>query len=205
MSRLSDLNARKTHCPQGHEYTPENTYVQPKGSRACRTCMADTAIRSAAKKRAERIASGWVPGKRAARSWREWIEEDGTGCWLWTGALNDGGYARWPTKDGGSRQAHRRIYELLVGPIPTGLQIDHLCRVKRCVNPDHLEPVTQAENLARAGRLWGKTECGHGHPWTEENILVDYDGHRRCRICRREQRRLQQQRRRERALTSVRT
>jgi hypothetical protein len=119
--------------------------------------------------------------------------------------VNEKGYGKWPRHDGGSRMAHRRVYELLVGPIPEGLQMDHLCRVKRCVNPDHLEPVTGSENVLRAVRIEDRNACLHGHPWTEENILVDYDGHRRCRVCRREQRRLQQQRRRERALTFVRT
>lgn len=69
-------------------------------------------------------------------------------CWVWLGALSPEGYGRVGTK-----YAHRIVYEQHVGPIPPGLQLDHLCRNTRCVNPAHLEPVTRAENLARAGRL----------------------------------------------------
>ena len=69
-------------------------------------------------------------------------------CWLWTGALAPNGYGvGWNGER--TRQAHRLVYELLVGPIPEGKHLDHLCCVRNCVNPDHLEPVTQAENNRR--------------------------------------------------------
>jgi hypothetical protein len=69
-------------------------------------------------------------------------------CWLWTGATNGDGYGRteW---DEGQQPAHRVAYELIVGPIPDGLDLDHLCRVHACVRPEHLDPVTRRENLAR--------------------------------------------------------
>lgn len=73
------------------------------------------------------------------------------GCWLWQGALNTKGYAVLSVGGRGGRRhyAHRLSYEIHVGPIPAGLQIDHLCRVRRCVNPAHLEPVTNRENVLR--------------------------------------------------------
>lgn len=77
------------------------------------------------------------------------INRDGpNGCWLWTGTIERTGYGRFWL---GGRQeiAHRASYALLIGPIPEGLTIDHLCRVRACVNPDHLEPVTLAENIRR--------------------------------------------------------
>ena len=75
------------------------------------------------------------------------VARDANGCWLWTGALLDGyGIVK---VGGGVRRAHRVVFEFERGPIPDGLELDHLCRVRRCVNPDHLEPVTKAENIRR--------------------------------------------------------
>jgi hypothetical protein len=69
-------------------------------------------------------------------------------CWLWTGAIDNGGYANF-RHDGRSQKAHRVLWELLNGPVPEGLELDHLCSVRHCVNPDHLEPVTHVENIRR--------------------------------------------------------
>lgn len=85
-------------------------------------------------------------------------------CWLWTGTIS-GGYGRFHT--GGSYvRAHRFAYEQLVGPIPDDLTLDHLCMVKACVNPAHLEPVTRGENARRFTQTI--TECPRGHTYTEE-------------------------------------
>lgn len=73
---------------------------------------------------------------------------DEGGCWLWTGTRNRGGYGDFRMPEG-PRRAHRLAYENLVGPIPEGLELDHLCRVRNCVNPQHLEPVTRSENARR--------------------------------------------------------
>lgn len=115
-------------------------------------------------------------------STREFFERHilkGDGCWLWTGALNNKGYGQWG-QNGRTRSAHRVAYEFFVGPIPEGLTIDHLCRVRRCVRPDHLEPVTSAENTRRAKG----DECPKGHPYTPENTKHRKDNGRRiCVTC----------------------
>lgn len=87
------------------------------------------------------------------RDWRPafWdrVDKDGPGgCWIWTGSVEGKGYGH-PTIAGKKHPAHRLAYELLVGPVPEGLHLDHLCRVRRCVNPEHLEPVTSRENSLR--------------------------------------------------------
>lgn len=111
-----------------------------------------------------------------------------TGCWLWAGGKNNKGYGRY-----GPAFAHRIAYELLVGPIPEGLELDHLCRTPLCVRPDHLEPVTHRENLLRgdtfAARNAAKTQCDRGHPYTADSIYVSKNGKRQCQICRNQLRR----------------
>jgi hypothetical protein len=114
---------------------------------------------------------------------------DENGCMLWTRSLTWDGYAQFKSRRYPGRYAHRMAYELMVGPIPEGLQLDHLCKVRNCVTPDHLEPVTHAENTRRsdAGKATGamqraKTHCPHGHEYTPENTGV-YKGRRYCKKC----------------------
>jgi hypothetical protein len=131
----------------------------------------------------------------ADRFWPK-VQKTPGGCWLWTASLCKGtGYGQFREGGRGSRMrtAHRVAYELLVGPVPAGLQLDHLCRVRRCVNPAHLEPVTNRENQLRGAgfpaRNAAKTHCAHGHEYTPENTyLHPSTGHRRCRACARERR-----------------
>lgn len=107
-------------------------------------------------------------------------------CWFWLGCKGIDGYGKFSHKPGISL-AHRYSYELYKGPIPAGLHIDHLCRVRHCVNPDHLEAVTQQENMRRGNvGLFqkSKTHCRKGHPYSGDNLLV-YRGGRHCRACKR--------------------
>jgi hypothetical protein len=100
-------------------------------------------------------------------------------CWLWLGYRRDGRYP-WMSYAGRPTAAYRVAYMLLVGPIPDGLHLDHLCRVVFCVNPAHLEPVTQQENNRRQAAAI--THCPQGHEYTPENTGYDR-GSRYCRIC----------------------
>lgn len=106
-------------------------------------------------------------------------QDDETGCWEWQGCLTGHGYGQFPYLHKNLR-AHRWGYEQLVGPIPDGLVLDHLCLNTKCVNPGHLEPVTQRENTRRA---FAVKLCKYGHEFTPENTRIDSRGHRRCIIC----------------------
>jgi hypothetical protein len=119
-----------------------------------------------------------------------------SGCWNWMGSKNGNTeYGKFSYRVGGQTfhpTAHRFCWETFVGPIPEGLEIDHLCGNKLCVNPDHLEPVTHAENCRRRNTSKhigefhrAKTHCPHGHPYSGENLYVNPQGKRECRICKR--------------------
>lgn len=122
---------------------------------------------------------------------------DENGCWLWQKYVKENGYGQ--IGSGGSQYAHRVAYEAWKGPIPDGLTLDHLCRVRHCCNPDHLEPVThQVNNLRGEGpaaiRAAVET-CPAGHPYDEENTYWrPKRGGRDCRKCRAEGVRRQQAR-----------
>lgn len=117
------------------------------------------------------------------------------GCWEWIAAIDPSGYGRFSVKLGPTRKdyrmklAHRVSYETYSGPIPAGLDLDHLCRNRRCVNPDHLEPVTRSENLRRSPLMGNaslsKTHCPRGHEYSAENTRVTKSDSRSCRSCER--------------------
>lgn len=122
-------------------------------------------------------------------------------CWLWTaGARN--GYGKISRTINGefhNYDAHRVSYESLRGRIPAGMQLDHLCRVPACVNPDHLEPVPQPENIYRGRKRDLYTHCPKGHEMTESNTYrIPSTGGRMCQQCRRDRRPAEKQRARER-------
>ena len=102
-------------------------------------------------------------------------------CWIWTAAMCKRGYGSF-WYNGQMRPAYRVGYELLVGPIPKGLELDHLCRNPSCVNPDHLEPVTHKVNMSR-GEFAMKTHCPKGHPYSGHNLKLKKNGGRDCRAC----------------------
>lgn len=109
-------------------------------------------------------------------------------CWLWTGRVKANSYGTFFPSRRECWSAHRWAYTALVGPIPEGLDLDHLCECRRCVNPAHLDPVPAVVNQARGlnsffRRNIPKTHCPKGHPYVMANILWTADGHRRCRAC----------------------
>lgn len=128
-----------------------------------------------------------------ARFFARITEDPDTGCWLFD-KPNAKGYANFTVM---SRpvEGHQWCYEFLIGPVPDGLTLDHLCRVRSCVNPWHLDPVPHRVNILRgigpAAINARKTQCVDGHPFTSDNTYVTPDGRRQCRICirRRESRR----------------
>ena len=142
---------------------------------------------------------GWQIGEI-----QDWMAErvDTSGdCWMWLMATDRAGYgkAKYQGKDW---RAHRLVWTMLVGDIPDGLVTDHLCRVKGCVNPDHIELVTNAENMRRQGPNPGlhqklKTHCPQGHEYSEANTYNLPAGGRQCFTCKRKQARQWAQRKRD--------
>lgn len=122
----------------------------------------------------------------ASRFWGRVNKTDS--CWLWT-AGKVRGYGTIAHR-GRQHYAHRWSYEQAKGEIPEGYEIDHLCRVPACVNPDHLEAVTKKENILRGTSPQAdnarKSHCKNGHPLSGENLVTRSDGGRRCRICKNE-------------------
>lgn len=142
---------------------------------------------------------------------KKYQEDPVTGCWLWTAGSAGEGYGTFftgeylPSGNPRMQRAHIWSYEHFVGPIPEGLELDHVCHTedpdclggpcahRRCVNPDHLEPVTPLENrrrgkrgrrgIARGQQQSSKTHCPRGHPYTGSNLYTDPKGGRRCREC----------------------
>lgn len=125
------------------------------------------------------------------------LSEEEEYCLVWTGAKSWSGYGQFRYMNK-TVKAHRYSYELFVGKIPDGLVIDHLCNNRWCVNPKHLEPVSQKENIRRGLtgfsariRQLNKTHCPQNHPFSPENTYLTKKGFRKCKECRREYRRRQ--------------
>jgi hypothetical protein len=123
---------------------------------------------------------GVAPFERILRRTRV----DAAGCWVWQASMQ-GGYGRL-NMHGRKVFAHRLAWECRFGPVPDGLELDHLCRNKACCNPDHLEPVTHTANVGRGLNGVLRTHCARGHELAGANLCVQAGGRRRCRICQRE-------------------
>jgi hypothetical protein len=125
---------------------------------------------------------------KAHRFWAKVVKQ-ATPCWTWTAGQLNGGYGQFKLSADSVVSAHRFAYELVRGPIPDGLTIDHLCKNRLCVNPEHLEAVTMGDNIRRAtSSNREKTHCANGHEYNSENtIFTKQRGnakHRICKICR---------------------
>lgn len=127
--------------------------------------------------RAELATTGNAPNRRVFRAFFSNVIAAKSGCWLWDGPNNGGGYGVFR-----GRPAHRWSYRWFVAEFASTLEIDHLCRVRNCVNPAHLEPVTRSENRQRA--MAARTHCRHGHPRIPENLVMHSAGlGRKSEIC----------------------
>lgn len=146
---------------------------------------------------AAKIAEGELPVSvppataKLERFWSKvYITESPDECWTWAASRDRKGYGRFPVGPRNNQVntgAHRTAYEMARGPISSRLVIDHLCRNPACVNPSHLEPVTQRENDVRGdGGKWQalKTKCPVGHEYSPGNTYKTPRGHRECRTCR---------------------
>lgn len=129
------------------------------------------------------------------------ISVDSAGCWLWLGACRNGGYGVISIKDK-LQAVHRVMYQAKHGIIPEGCVIDHLCRARNCVNPEHLEAVANKENLARGLNQSKKKRCPKWHDYSQENIV--YEPHRKCRTCLKEWRKKQDEKPHRKVLASER-
>lgn len=132
---------------------------------------------------------GGIRGDDLARFWSKVAKAGADECWLWTGTIDRDGYGRFRmASPNRSEPAARTAWRLLVGPIPDGLQIDHVwargCRSRACVNPGHLEPVTPGDN-SRRGEPARRTHCPHGHEYTPENTSYASGTGRTCKTCNR--------------------
>lgn len=183
-----------THCPRGHAYDEGNTYINPRGVKICRACGRMHAAKYKPPKRPG--YSSWSVTQRffSVLNRRGPVPEhrpDLGPCWLREASLDNHGYAVFNfTSENGKRKskAHQFGYELVWGPIPDGYEPDHLCRVKACCRPSHLESVTHRENMLRgntiAAKFAAKTHCPQGHPYDEANTYRTSKGYRQCIACR---------------------
>lgn len=179
----------------GVVFTTSAGIVQVLGVRAVAGGKAATASHSSTPAAGEQVGEGrhsdplarpalGTEERLLAKTDRETIHVPHLGaCWTWLGTLKRDGYGT-TSIDGRFGTVHRLAYERYVGPIPEGLEIDHLCRNRACCNPAHLEPVTRQEH-ARRGVWATRTHCAYGHELAGDNLIIRPEGSRRCRECKR--------------------
>lgn len=121
--------------------------------------------------------------------WEAKVDTNRGECWEWTASLNSRGYSLISYRGGKTMLGHRYAYQAFRGEIPNGMQIDHRCQNKKCVNPDHLEVATPLENTRRGNSPSAinarRIECKHGHTLLGDNLIIRKDGKRACRECHR--------------------
>jgi putative hemolysin len=213
------MEAIMDKCGKGHDFDEANTYIDGRGKRNCRECRRlaaqrfrdreDSTYRQQHKKLVrkpkadkpkrvikEKVVKEPLDMSPIARFMRR-LSVAGNGCWIWLGGRNDDGYGVFCLAKRKNISAHRFSYQFHRGEIEKGLEVDHLCSCRSCVNPEHLELVTHAENIRRGkergsyknhnliGKLnSAKTHCKNGHPYQGDNLIIDkYNGGRRCKIC----------------------
>jgi HNH endonuclease len=179
---MSDMCKRGLHDMSN----PADVYMSPRGWRQCRACI--RANRRTWRALPEGELIGHLSSAQIDRFWSKAEVAGDDECWLWQATINYKGYGQVGVF-GVVKAAHRVAYLLNGGVIPDGLQIDHLCRVRSCVNPRHLEPVSQYENQIRSpismvSTNIAKTHCPHGHPYDDANTHITTKGGRSCRTCR---------------------
>ena len=132
-----------------------------------------------------RLSSIYTTDRIRERIWTKSVPVPWSGCWLWDGRINKAGYGI--LQLGNQDLAHRVSYEAFESKIPNGLTLDHLCRVRCCVNPDHLEMTTMRENTLRGESFSAKNArkdyCSNGHPLSGNNLKIGPSGRRCCRAC----------------------
>jgi hypothetical protein len=175
---VSAAGQQKERCKRGHDLTGANVYTRPgkPKHRECRACRLDSA---------RKRVKGPVP---RSDEWRFFsrVELDDGGCWRFA-TVDENGYGRFWV-DCRQQRAHRWLYQWMVAELPPSLQLDHLCRNRACVNPDHLDPVTGQVNTGRGETLpaanAAKARCPAGHPYEGRNLRLN-NGRRVCRACHR--------------------
>lgn len=168
----------------GSEALHESFRDLPRGRQAPQACGPEDACDAPG----GAVQRGAAMTRAEERFWAK-VDKQSNGCWLWTAYCQPNGYGWFYAGPDISHAAHRFSFELLVGPVSEGLDLDHLCRVRSCVNPAHLEPVTRRENLLRGETVTAmhaaQQFCINDHEFTPANTYVYPDGRRRlCRACR---------------------
>jgi len=144
---IASRRAAQTACVNGHEFTEQNTIWRDDRHRTCRECQRK-AVREAQGRARRRLAEQREPQVPRPRATVDYVADPDSGCWIWQRHLTLDGYGL-KRFEGVKMGAHRAYYLIFMGPIPDGMELDHLCRRRACVNPDHLEPVTRKEHSRR--------------------------------------------------------